>query len=121
MSQCGCLLAASNFGFDEPSIMNRRFSLFGWSPIAGGEHAPKTGGPPRGMSAVIFIVALLTSGCAAQRTIIQNSGAARVVATDRAFVSLGPGAPPALSVIESDYANATRQTIALGIHQAWLQ
>ncbi len=35
------------------------------------------------------------------------------VPTDRAFVSLGPGAPGVLSIVESRYRNATRQTIAL--------
>ena len=65
------------------------------------------------LSAVIFVVAL-TGGCAAQRTVVENSGGAtRAVATDRAFVTLSPGGPPVLSVIQSDYANATRQTIAL--------
>ena len=73
------------------------------------------GGPPHGIaaSALILIVALLASGCAAQRTIVRNSGSAWAVATDQAFVSLGPGSPAVLSVIESDYANATRQRIVL--------
>jgi hypothetical protein len=61
---------------------------------------------------MILMMALVASGCAAQRTIVENSGA-MAVPTDHAFVSLGPGAPAILSVIQSDYANATRQTIAL--------
>jgi hypothetical protein len=71
-------------------------------------------GAPRGKaaSAVIVMMALMASGCAAQRTIVENSSA-RAVPTDHAFVSLGPGGPAVLSVIQSDYANATRQTIAL--------
>jgi hypothetical protein len=72
------------------------------------------GGAPRrkAASAIILMMALVASGCAAQRTIVENSGA-RSVPTDHAFVSLGPGGPAVLSVIQSDYANATRQTIAL--------
>jgi len=75
---------------------------------------PKMGGAPRrkAASAVILMMALVASGCAAQRTIVENIGA-RAVPTDRAFVSLGPGGPTMLSVIQTDYANATRQTIAL--------
>jgi Cellulose biosynthesis protein BcsN len=58
---------------------------------------------------------LIANGCAAQRTIIDNSGA-RAVSTSDAFVFLGPGSPAVLSVVESPYANATRQTIALETH-----
>ena len=65
-------------------------------------------------SAVLLVAALATGGCAAQRTIVEaRPSAARSLTTDRAFVTLGQGAPTALSVIESDYSNATRQTIAL--------
>jgi Cellulose biosynthesis protein BcsN len=72
------------------------------------------GGSPRrkAASAIALMMALVASGCAAQRTIVENPGA-RAVSTDHAFVSLGPGGPAVLSVIQSDYANATRQTIAL--------
>jgi hypothetical protein len=83
-------------------------------PMGRGGYARKIGGLPRrkAASAVIVMMALIASGCAAQRTIVENSGA-RAVPTDHAFVSLGPGGPAILSVIQSDYANATRQTIAL--------
>ena len=83
-------------------------------PIGWGGYASKIGGLPRrkAASAVIVMMALVASGCAAQRTIVENSGA-RAVPADHAFVSLGPGGPAILSVIQSDYANATRQTIAL--------
>ena len=62
--------------------------------------------------AVTLIAALATAGCAGRHVIIENVGA-RSVSTNLAFVSLGPGTPGVLSVIESRYANATRQTIAL--------
>jgi hypothetical protein len=83
-------------------------------PDTSGGCAPKMGGPARrkAASAIILMMALVANGCAAQRTIVENSGA-RAVPTDHAFVSLGPGGPAVLSVIQSDYANATRQTIAL--------
>jgi hypothetical protein len=83
-------------------------------PIAWGGRAPKMGGPPRrkAASAIILMMALVASGCAAQRTIVENSGA-RALPADHAFVSLGSGGPAILSVIQSDYTNATRQTIAL--------
>jgi hypothetical protein len=61
------------------------------------------------------MMALVASGCAAQRTIVESSSA-RAVGLGHAFVSLGPGGPAVLSVIETDYANATRQTIALTTH-----
>jgi hypothetical protein len=57
---------------------------------------------------------LAAEGCAAQRAVEDSN--ARVVSPTLAFVSLGPGAPADLSVIESPYANATRQTIALATH-----
>jgi hypothetical protein len=81
------------------------------------ECAPKTGRLPRrrAASALILIMALVTSGCAAQRTIVESAGT-RAVGLTHAFVTLGPGGPAILSVIESDYANATRQTIALATH-----
>jgi Cellulose biosynthesis protein BcsN len=83
-------------------------------PIAWGGCTPKMGGLPRrkAASAIILMMALVASGCAAQRTIVENSSA-RAVPTDHVFVSLGPGGPAIFSVIQSDYANATRQTIAL--------
>jgi hypothetical protein len=73
------------------------------------------GGPPYRItaSALILMVALLAGGCASQRTIVRNSGSAWALATDQAFASLGPGSPAVLSVIESEYANATRQRIVL--------
>jgi hypothetical protein len=37
----------------------------------------------------------------------------RQVSADQAFVSLGPSAPPVLSIVEHPYENATRQTISL--------
>jgi Cellulose biosynthesis protein BcsN len=36
-----------------------------------------------------------------------------IVSTDLAFASLGPGTPAVLSIIQTEYANATRQAIAL--------
>jgi hypothetical protein len=80
--------------------------------LAGGS---RTQGLPRGIAAaaLVLIVALLANGCAGQRTIVRNSGSAQALATDQAFVSLGPGSPAVLSVIESDYANATKQRIVL--------
>jgi hypothetical protein len=62
--------------------------------------------------AVGLMVALVVSGCAGSRTIVESSSV-RAVPADHAFVSLGPAGPAVLSVLESDYANATRQTITL--------
>jgi hypothetical protein len=75
------------------------------------------GGPSRRDSTAIItlIVVLAASGCAAQHTIVDTAGA-RSVPANVAFASLGPGTPGVLSVIESRYANATRQTIALVTH-----
>jgi Cellulose biosynthesis protein BcsN len=72
-------------------------------------------GPPLRITAPAFILtaALLMGGCAGQRTIVGNWGGAQALAPDQAFVSLGPGSPAVLSVIETDYANATRQRIVL--------
>jgi hypothetical protein len=75
------------------------------------------GGPLRRWtaSAAILLMTLAVEGCAAQRAVVEDSNA-HVVSPTLAFVSLGPGAPSDLSVIESPYANATRQTIALTTH-----
>jgi Cellulose biosynthesis protein BcsN len=54
----------------------------------------------------------IAGGCAAPRTIVANESE-RQVSVDQAFVSLGRGAPAALSIIEHPYENATRQTVRL--------
>jgi hypothetical protein len=72
----------------------------------------------RGTSAAL--VALLTAiveGCAAPRTIVSNESE-RHVSVDQAFVSLGPSAPPVLSIVEHPYENATRQTLRLATRGA---
>ena len=83
-------------------------------PDAWGGRALEIGGLPqrKAAPAVMLMMALVASGCAAQRTIVENSGA-RSVPSDHAFVSLGPGGPTVLSIVQSEYANATRQAIAL--------
>ncbi|MDQ0390678.1 cellulose biosynthesis protein BcsN [Labrys monachus] len=58
------------------------------------------------------MAALAVSGCSGQRAIVSGS-TTTVVTPDLAFVSLGPGSPPPLSVVQTSYVNATRQTIAL--------
>lgn len=62
--------------------------------------------------ALVVIASLATSGCATENAMVNTVGTLSVP-TDRAFVSLGPGAPGVLSIVESRYRNATRQTIAL--------
>ena len=65
--------------------------------------------------AVALSSALAVDGCATPHTIIDDVGA-RSVPTNLAFVTLGPGAPGPLSIVETRYANATRQSIALVTH-----
>ena len=60
---------------------------------------------------VVTIVSTLT-GCDAPRAIVPDS-AEQVVTQGLAFVSLGPGSPAVLSVVQRSYANATRQSISL--------
>jgi hypothetical protein len=86
-------------------------------PIAWEGFTSKTRGPLRRWtaSAAILLMTLAAEGCAAQRIVVEDS-TARAVSPTLAFVSLGPGAPRDLSVVESPYANATRQTIALATH-----
>jgi hypothetical protein len=62
-------------------------------------------------SGVALLVAII-DGCAAPRTIVANESE-RQVSVDQAFVSLGPRAPPVLSIVEHPYENATRQTVHL--------
>ncbi len=52
------------------------------------------------------------SSCATQRTIVSGSSVT-IVSPDLAFASLGPGTPAVLSIVQTTYANATRQTMAL--------
>ncbi|WP_413989741.1 cellulose biosynthesis protein BcsN [Labrys okinawensis] len=52
------------------------------------------------------------SGCSAQRAIISGS-AVTTVPPEAAFVSLGAGTPAVVSILQTAYANATRQTMAL--------
>jgi hypothetical protein len=66
---------------------------------------------PGKASGVALLVAII-DGCAAPRTIVVNESE-RQVSVDQAFVSLGPNAPPALSIVEYPYENATRQTVRL--------
>lgn len=103
-------LAYSRLGAGLPPPRDRAHAR----PFAQGDRSPQIAGPLRRQvaTAIAVTMALAASGCAGQRTIVENSGA-RTVATDRAFVSLGAGGPAFLSVIQNDYANATRQTIAL--------
>ena len=57
--------------------------------------------------------ALCVSACSGQRAIVPGTSSTSV-SPDLAFASLGPGSPPVLSIVQTDYANATRQAIALG-------
>ena len=65
--------------------------------------------------AATLIALLAVSGCGIRPVTVDNVGA-RSAPTGLAFVSLGPGSPGVLSVVESQYANATRQTIALATY-----
>ncbi|CAM5776814.1 hypothetical protein LMIY3S_05722 [Labrys miyagiensis] len=56
---------------------------------------------------------ILLAGCGAPRTIVTETGAVTTVPIETAFVSLGPGTPAVLSIVQTAYSNATRQTIAL--------
>jgi hypothetical protein len=58
---------------------------------------------------------VVLGGCAAPRTIV-STGTEREVPVESAFVSLGPGTPAALSVVERPYANGARQSIRLATH-----
>jgi Cellulose biosynthesis protein BcsN len=73
-------------------------------------------GPGTAAAGVALIMAII-DGCAAPRTIVANESE-RQVSVDQAFVSLGPSAPPALSIVEHPYENATRQTIHLATRGA---
>ncbi len=67
----------------------------------------------RGAAAAgIALLMAIVGGCAAPRTIVANESE-RQVSVDQAFVSLGPSAPPVLSIVEQPYENATRQTVRL--------
>lgn len=50
--------------------------------------------------------------CGGQRSIVSGS-AVTAVPVENAFVSLGAGTPAVLSIIQTSYTNATRQTMAL--------
>ena len=71
---------------------------------------------PGKASGVALLVAII-DGCAAPRTIVANESE-RQVSVDQAFVSLGPSAPPVLSIVEHPYENATRQTLRLATRGA---
>jgi hypothetical protein len=66
------------------------------------------------LSIALFVVTIVCtlSGCDAPRSIVPDS-AEQVVTQGLAFVSLGPGSPAVLSVVQRSYANATRQSISL--------
>jgi Cellulose biosynthesis protein BcsN len=67
----------------------------------------------RGTAAAgVALLMAIVDGCAAPRTIVANESE-RQVSVDQAFVSLGPSAPPVLSIVEHPYENATRQTLRL--------
>jgi hypothetical protein len=53
------------------------------------------------------------SGCGSPRSVVSDTSAVTVVPPEAAFVSLGPGAPAVVSIVQTTYANATRQAIAL--------
>lgn len=55
---------------------------------------------------------LLLAACSSPRAIVSGS-AVNVVSPEQAFISLGPGTPAILSVVQTSYTNATRQNIAL--------
>jgi hypothetical protein len=71
---------------------------------------------PGKASGVALLVAII-DGCAGPRTIVANESE-RQVSVDQAFVSLGPSAPPVLSIVEHPYENATRQTLHLATRGA---
>jgi hypothetical protein len=77
-------------------------------------HGRKGREPARATTVALSLLVLL-GGCAAPRTIV-STATDREVPVERAFVSLGPGTPAALSVIERAYANGARQTIRLVTH-----
>jgi Cellulose biosynthesis protein BcsN len=58
------------------------------------------------------VIMSIVGGCATPRTILPNL-TERQVPVDQAFVSLGPGTPAPLSIVQRDYQNAARQTIVL--------
>jgi Cellulose biosynthesis protein BcsN len=64
----------------------------------------------------LLLTAMMT-GCAAPRTIVVDESE-RQVSVGEAFVSLGPSAPPVLSIVEHSYQNATRQTFRLATRGA---
>jgi hypothetical protein len=68
---------------------------------------------PAGVAWLLLIV----DGCAVPRTIVANESE-RQISVDQAFVSLGPSAPPVLSIVERPYENATRQTVRLATRGA---
>ncbi len=61
-------------------------------------------------AAAVALPMAILGGCAAPRTIVANT-IERQVPVDQAFVSLGPGAPAVLSIVERPYENATRQSV----------
>ena len=66
----------------------------------------------KSVPALMMAVILIASGCATQHTIVDKFDSTSLP-TDRAFGSLGPGTPAPLSIVETYYANATRQEIVL--------
>ncbi|WP_181160942.1 cellulose biosynthesis protein BcsN [Labrys okinawensis] len=52
-------------------------------------------------------------GCSTPRSVVSDTSSVTVVPPEAAFASLGPGAPPVISIVQTTYANATRQAIAL--------
>jgi hypothetical protein len=68
-------------------------------------------------AAGVALLMAIVDGCAAPRTIVANESE-RQVSVDQAFVSLGPSAPPVLSIVEHPYENATRQTLRLATRGA---
>jgi Cellulose biosynthesis protein BcsN len=72
----------------------------------------------RGTAAVgVALLMVIVNGCAAPRTIV-TSESEKQISVDQAFVSLGPGAPPVLAIVEHPYDNATRQTLHLATRGA---
>jgi hypothetical protein len=66
----------------------------------------------RAPAAGVALLMAIVDGCAVPRTIVANESE-RQVSVNQAFVSLGPSAPPVLSIVEHPYENATRQTVHL--------
>jgi Cellulose biosynthesis protein BcsN len=62
--------------------------------------------------AALACLSLMLGSCAAPRSILSTSGE-RELSVESAFISLGPGTPRVLSVVERTFPNGARQTIRL--------